>query len=211
MLSSLSRCHRHSVYKFTSVLYRQQQQPIQRQIYSLSSKHLHHRPIMSSAARSHSPPVEQPDAKRLKTEHIPASEGPSSTIIPEPEQENPTTAAESSSKGGKPRGKRGGQKNKQQKRRDRRPAPPDAYSPGDVLWRDVLHVLGSTTSSNSASWQEVQNAGHEYAEKAKEEGWDYQSPFACGREDVKAEIEVDICMIGSDGALRKSLLLGYYY
>jgi len=207
MLSSLSRCHRHSVHKFTSVLYRQQQQPIHHQIYSLSSKQLHHRPIMSSTARSHSPSSSEPDAKRLKTEHPPAS----STIIPEPEQENPTTA-ESSSKGGKPRGKRGGQKNKQQKRRDRRPAPPDAYSPGDVLWRDVLHVLGSTfTSSNSASWQEVQNAGHEYAEKAKEEGWDYQSPFACGREDVKAEIEVDICMIGSDGALRKSLLLGYCY
>lgn len=83
-----------------------------------------------------------------------------------------------SSEANKPATKKDGKK-KQSKRQKRKVQNlPEPCSPEDVLWRDIISVLGQDA-----------------VDAAMEEGSDLQSPFA-----VHDEIEAEVKILGSNGA-----------
>ncbi|KAJ3548487.1 hypothetical protein NMY22_g1238 [Coprinellus aureogranulatus] len=89
-----------------------------------------------------------------------------------------SAAKQSSAVAGKPSGKIDSGKKKQTKRQKRKvQSLPEPCSPEDVLWKDIVSVLGQ-----------------EAVDASMEEGNDLQSPFA-----VHDEVEVEVKILGSNG------------
>lgn len=88
----------------------------------------------------------------------------------------PMKEAVASSEASKPVPKKGGKKqSKRQKKKVQ--SLPESCSPEDVLWKDIVSVLGQ-----------------EAVDASMEEGNDLQSPFA-----VHDEVEVEVKILGSNG------------